>query len=76
MAYMAGHEIATHTYHHVALANASEIVSARTWLNQARPWGVGLVSFLTGMLSLPPPPSRTIRQPSPPLLADGARPAA
>ncbi|KAL4425709.1 hypothetical protein ABPG75_009725 [Micractinium tetrahymenae] len=32
--YMKGHEIATHTYHHVGLPNATEIVSARTWLNQ------------------------------------------
>lgn len=30
------HEIATHTMTHAGLPNASEIVGARTWLNQAR----------------------------------------
>lgn len=32
--YMKGHEIATHTYDHVGLPSATEIVSARSWLNQ------------------------------------------
>lgn len=34
LAYMKGHEIATHTVHHVGLPNATEIVGARTWLNE------------------------------------------
>lgn len=36
MAYMATHEIATHTVHHAAPFTEAEIVGARTWLNQAR----------------------------------------
>ncbi|EFN50750.1 hypothetical protein CHLNCDRAFT_59447 [Chlorella variabilis] len=32
--FVRGHEIATHTVHHVANPNASEIVGAREWLNE------------------------------------------
>ena len=34
LAYMSGHEIATHTAHHVGLPNLTEIVGARQWLNE------------------------------------------
>lgn len=43
MAYMATHEIATHTVHHAAPFTEAEIVGARTWLNQARARGCGRV---------------------------------
>ncbi len=35
-AYLRGHEIATHTVHHFANANVTEIVGAKLWLNQVR----------------------------------------
>ncbi len=36
LAYMSGHEIATHTVSHVGLPNMTQIVGARQWLNEVR----------------------------------------
>lgn len=42
LAYMSGHEIATHTVHHAGLPNLTEIVGARQWLNEVGGcWGGG-----------------------------------
>ena len=49
MLYMKGHEVATHTFSHAGLPNATEIVSAKTWLNQ-----VGEGQWAQHCGSLPP----------------------